>query len=602
LEHVLTRQQGELVALERKLVLQVRDALTQSDGARADIDRLASLVHEMDELFLLVVVGEYNSGKSTFINAVLGDEVFAMGDLPTTRAISILRYGKAGPPETIGDHVLLYHYPLEVLRDLDIVDTPGTNSIERMEEAITREFVPRADLLLFVTSLLQPLTASELDFLTHIREWGKKVVFVVNGIDRRNDDGQLDRVREYLTREVSTRLGVTSPTVYFISALQALRGKLNVNSTPSDAKNEYGSLERYVLETLRETERVRLKLLTPLGVLSRVLKTNVSMLEGRLSVVEADASVLRSIRDQLEAYSKEMRSDSERYLIEMRNVLYELERRGRSWFERTIRIGNAFFLRNKDAVENRFRAEVVQDSPRQVESVVHRMVDWTVDRNLRLWRSVFSELDAHTARLRASGALAPAGDTEFRYNREELFTRLREPVEKRLDEFDTEREAQEIVTSVKEAVMTAFGVNVLAIGLGGIFIAAFTTVALDFTGVLTATLFAIAGWLIIPARRRHLVKEFEAKITKLNEDLAALLRTKFEEQLGRYETQLLEVVSPYERFLETERTKLEGGLKALRDAEQEVRTLERRVVDTFPENAPSDRKHGVGAPHLESGS
>jgi len=589
LEQVLTRQQGELVALERKLVLQVRDALTQSDGARADIDRLASLVHEMDELFLLVVVGEYNSGKSTFINALLGDEVFAMGDLPTTRAISILRYGKAGPPESIGDHLLLYHYPLEVLRDLDIVDTPGTNSIERMEEAITREFVPRADLLLFVTSLLQPLTASELDFLTHIREWGKKVVFVVNGIDRRNDDGQLDRVREYLAREVTTRLGGTTPTLYFISALQALRGKLNGDSVAADANNEYAALERYVLETLRETERVRLKLLTPLGVLTYVLKGNVSTLEGRLTVVQADAGVLRSIRDQLEAYSKEMRTDSERYLIEMRNVLYELERRGRSWFERTIRIGNAFFLRNKDAVENRFRAEVVQDSPQQVESVVHRMVDWTVDRNLRLWRAVFSELDAHTARLRASGALAPVGDTEFRYNREELFTRLREPVEKRLDEFDTEREAREIVTSVKEAVMTAFGVNVLAIGLGGIFIAAFTTVALDFTGVLTATLFAIAGWLIIPARRRHLVKEFEAKITKLNEDLAALLRTKFEEQLARYESQLLEVVAPYERFLGTERAKLESGLQALRGAEDEVRTLERRVAAAFPENTPSPK-------------
>jgi hypothetical protein len=205
---------------------------------------------------------------------------------------------------------------------------------------------------------------------------------------------------------------------------------------------------------------------------------------------------------------------------------------------------------------------------------------------LRLWRAVFSELDAHTARLRASGALAPAGDTEFHYNREELFTRLREPVERRLDEFDTEREAREIVTSVKEAVMSAFGVNVLAIGLGGIFLAVFTTAALDFTGILTATLFAIAGWMIIPARRRHLVKEFEEKISRLNEDLAALLKTKFEEQLTRYERQLLEVVAPYERFLETERTKLETGLGSLHASQREVASLEHRVHETFPEEQP----------------
>ena len=131
-------------------------------------------------------------------------------------------------------------------------------------------------------------------------------------------------------------------------------------------------------------------------------------------------------------------------------------------------------------------------------------------------------------------------------------------------------------------MMTAFGVNVLAIGLGGIFIAAVTTAALDVTGVLTATLFAIAGWMIIPARRRHLVKEFEAKISKLNEDLAALLRAKFEEQLTRYERQLLEVVAPYERFLETERTRLESGVGALRAAQGQVAALEARVMETFP--------------------
>ena len=240
MEQVLTRQQGELVGLERKLVLRVRDILTKSDGPRADQERLASLVNEMDELFLLVVVGEYNSGKSTFINALLGDEVFAMGDLPTTRTINILRYGKAGPPESLGENMHLYQYPLEVLRDLDIVDTPGTNSIERMEEAITRDFVPRADLVLFVTSLIQPLTASELDFLTHIRQWGKKVVFVVNGVDRRNSDEQVGRVREYLTKEVIDRLGGSPPTVYFISALNALEKykQLEPDDAEIDAVNQ----------------------------------------------------------------------------------------------------------------------------------------------------------------------------------------------------------------------------------------------------------------------------------------------------------------------------------------------------------------------------
>ena len=606
MEQVLSRQQAELVALERRLVLHARDALQQVEGSRDDVDRLAKLVDEMDELFLLVIAGEYNTGKSTFINALLGDEVFAMGDLPTTREIAILRFGNAGPPEAIGDHVLLFHYPLDVLRDLEIVDTPGTNSIERMEEEITRGFVPRADLVLFVTSLLQPLTASEMGFLSHIREWGKKVIFIVNGVDRRNSDEQIDRVRTYLEREVTARLGGPAPTIYFISALESLRAKVatravSLGSTPpngaggaggaaapsqpavTDPRNEFPALERYLLETLRERERVRLKLLSPLGVLRNVLDRNVGALNKRLEVVHADSHVLGVVRGQLESYGTEMRTDSERYLLEVRNVLTEVERRGRSWLERTIRIGNLNFLRNKDAVENRFRAEVVANAPREIEDVVHRMVDWTVKRNLKLWTAVFQELDAHTARLRASGALAAHSSTEFQYNREELFDRLRQPVERRLNEFNAEAEAREVVESMREAVTHAFGINVLAVGLGAVVMAVFTTAALDITGLLTATLFAVAGWLLIPARRRRLIKELEEKIATLSTDLSALLSTKFNEQLQRYERELLEVIQPYERFLTTEREKLEHGLGALRGAQQETTTLERRVMDTFPE-------------------
>ena len=131
--------------------------------------------------------------------------------------------------------------------------------------------------------------------------------------------------------------------------------------------------------------------------------------------------------------------------------------------------------------------------------------------------------------------------------------------------------------------MSAFGVNVLAIGLGGILLTVFTTAALDVTGVLAATVFAIAGWLLIPARRRRLIKDFETKVEKLNVDLASLLKTTFDEQLGKYERQLLEVVAPYERFLETERAKLESALSELREAEREVAALEQRVTAAFPE-------------------
>ncbi len=90
-------------------------------------------------------------------------------------------------------------YPVEWLRDINIVDTPGTNAVIRRHQEITEDFVPRADLVLFVTSADRPFSESERAFIERIREWGKKVVFVVNKIDILETPADIrtrDRVRD----------------------------------------------------------------------------------------------------------------------------------------------------------------------------------------------------------------------------------------------------------------------------------------------------------------------------------------------------------------------------------------------------------------------
>jgi hypothetical protein len=62
--------------------------------------------------------------------------------------------------------------PVEFLRDIAIMDTPGTNSVVRQHQEITEDFIPRADLVLFITSIDRPLTESERQFLSYIQQWG----------------------------------------------------------------------------------------------------------------------------------------------------------------------------------------------------------------------------------------------------------------------------------------------------------------------------------------------------------------------------------------------------------------------------------------------
>ena len=104
------------------------------------------------------------------------------GVTPTTTRLQILRYGET-PRRRRSIGRGRHHRAGPASRDLDIVDTPGTNAIFREHERLTSEFVPQADLVLFVTSADRPFTESERAFLETISDWGKKIVVVINKID-----------------------------------------------------------------------------------------------------------------------------------------------------------------------------------------------------------------------------------------------------------------------------------------------------------------------------------------------------------------------------------------------------------------------------------
>jgi hypothetical protein len=108
---------------------------------------------QLDELFLLVIAGEFNSGKSAFINALVGRQLLPEGVTPTTNQIHLLKYGQEVAQIPGAKGVIIQTAPVDTLRNVNIVDTPGTNAIMREHEALTAEFIPRSDLVLFLTSV-----------------------------------------------------------------------------------------------------------------------------------------------------------------------------------------------------------------------------------------------------------------------------------------------------------------------------------------------------------------------------------------------------------------------------------------------------------------
>ena len=300
---ILSKREQELRVREQELLQRLATALERfgSDVAAEDLRRFQEAREQLTGLFLLVVAGEFNSGKSSFINALLGERVLPEGVTPTTDRINVLRHG-AGDPEQLREAYLLERtHPAEVLREINIVDTPGTNAIIRRHEELTRDFVPRSDLVLFVTSADRPFTESERTFLEQIREWGKKIVFIVNKIDILPRTEEREEVIRFVGENAGALLGET-PEIFAVSAAAGAGGPRRhsrIGSLRALGESGFDTVEDYLLNTLDQQERVRLKLLNPLNVGLRLASKYKDATFERLKLLAQDVEALQNIDQQL---------------------------------------------------------------------------------------------------------------------------------------------------------------------------------------------------------------------------------------------------------------------------------------------------------------
>jgi len=252
---------ADLYALLRAAHLFVQRAPELSDLAQA----AARVVEILDRPLLLTVMGEFNAGKSTFVNALVGEEVAPMGIVPTTATINVLKFGaerggrvvyrdesvrqvpwaEVGPllraldeAEAARIRFVEVLYPLPALSRVNIVDTPGLNSIRPEHEATARDFIAQADAVIWLFSCRQPGTASERAALTAVREAHKKALGVVNQIDRLEDEAQVAEVLAHLDAEFHDLVDALVP----FSAREALIGR-----------GDPGRLERSRLALLERT-------------------------------------------------------------------------------------------------------------------------------------------------------------------------------------------------------------------------------------------------------------------------------------------------------------------------------------------------------------
>jgi small GTP-binding protein len=576
---ILDERREALVERERDLLERFIGFLKDFGAPSEDAELVRRAHADLEELFLLVIVGEFNSGKSAFINALLDAAIAEEGVTPTTSRITVLRHSDEPVERERRDGVLEKGHPNEFLREIAVVDTPGTNAIIRHHEELSRGFVPRSDLVLFVTSSERPLTESERGYLELIRDWGKKVVLVVNKADLLQDEDATDEVRSFVEGGIRSALGL-APPIFLVSALLARKAKAATSTIERDAllnASGFADLERFISELLDEEGRVRLKLESPLGVAEELTRRYRAAVDERLSLLEEDFRTSEYVEAQLGLYSEDMRRDFEARLAEIENIIHSLNERGDAWLEENVRLMNFRELLRQEKVQERFKREVVADTEDLIDERVDELIDWMVDRNLKQWRAIVEYVERRRQARYDERLIGEVGD-RFEYNRGQLLQSVGKNATSVVQRYDRDRESEQLSSSIQGAVAQTAALEVGAVGIGAVVVALATTRFLDATGVIAAAIIAGYGLFVLPNRRRKARREFREKTDSLRKRLGEVISRQFDAELSRSVERMRDAIAPYTRFVRTEHARMTEASSTLSGIDGEIEALKDEIA------------------------
>jgi small GTP-binding protein len=572
---LLKEQYQEFLQAEKTLLWDIHNCVLKTGAQETDVTHLQDAIARLDELFLLVVVGEFNSGKSAFINALVEEKVLEEGPTPTTDMINMLKYGEEQSTRVM-DNLRVTKFPLDFLKNVNIVDTPGTNSIVQEHDELTMNFIPKADFVVFVMSLDRALTDSEREFLELISiKWKRKLLFLLNKIDTASNEENIQKVVSYLQREGKNILGI-EPVIFPVSVKLAFEGK-KTNDKEVLQQSRFFELEQYIFDALNEKERVRLKLLSPLYTAQPICHNIMEELEEKLRVIAEDMQRLQHIETQLSYTKDDLKDSYSRFILQVENILLDLRNRAYDFVEDFLQLRNIWNIASKEKAEKQFDEKVVKDSSEQIEEVLTEAADWTVKKSVKTWDDILDyykqQLHRDTHRDKIIGEIGG----QFAYDRDKIYRSVIKEARAKIKAFDFQQESQKILKAFQNAMIHFAATEVSAIGVGAVLVLIFEALFLDITGILASGVLVTAGFFILPRKRRQAKEAFNTRIQELIADLKHNISLQFDEYMRATFEQIKETISPFERFCRAEHDELESAREELLALTQKLNTLQRDI-------------------------
>jgi small GTP-binding protein len=583
---------------EYELITSLLEVLPQVDNLSEErLSHMRDALFHADHPFLIVLVGPFSSGKSSILNALLGEaELLPIGPVPTTDRISILRYGEQMQRMSSGGEVDTVFYPAPLLQKVSLVDTPGLESVFQRHEETTRRFLHRADVVLMVMLATQAMTGRNMEYLQTLKEYGKKVILVVNQSDLLTTE-EAESVRDYVLEQSQSRLGF-KPDVWLVSARQGLAARNNGELDKAAWKaSGLTRIEEYIDDQLNDVARLRQKLQTPLQIAQNVNQAALSAVRTNQAALDQYQGISSNIEQQLAAQQR----DQEKIIREINGEISDkfgaAAMRGSEAIQDSFRFSNALrsiwggvleliglsglVKRGKKsytqmAFERRKAFDPINQLPEVVDKLGPRLEGKDIQDIDDLVKYARREIEALPPAIRTKviGTVQPA----LRYDRQALQSARPdlEALENEARQVETGRLEQTLRNSMLylaafEVLLVIFGVAWLS---GGSNILAPNQQGSSLIGLVFLLGLGVFVLLFMPLRGRLLESAYTNRTLKLQARFIETLTRAADKQIEYGMRQRRDAILPLTRLIEAQTQIQTEQLTKLQAAQQEMTSIE----------------------------
>jgi len=536
--------------------------------------KVSEMAEQINEPLYLVVAGEYNSGKSSFVNALCGKRILRDGPTPSTNKITLLSFGDEVSSEEVDDHQCRMTYPLEALKDLTIVDTPGTNSIIAEHQLITEGFIHRSEVVLFVTSADHPFTESERVFLQLLKgKWDRKLLFVLNKIDLKTEEEQNEIVM-FIEKNFYRLFGF-EPKVITMSSKDAFNARASDDAELLQ-KSNIETIEQFIFEKMDYETKMDLKILSPLKYLVNVFDGLHEMLSEKVSHCNNEIKSVEMFEKRLNNKKQDMTDYVNKYKTETQSVFARLKEKVDSFLNYHVNIRSIITMKfARDKFDTKFRREVfgVANPRTELERIVNDALDYVDRNNDVLWDMAHDYIESEVALQRkANDESLMRKDRNLTSRGSDKHINIREYA-KQFQELDGELEGVKVHRMVQSGFINFVILEGLAIG---IVIGLSTFFIPNTLGIIVASILAGIGLSIFPLKRKKYRNEFMQRVDAISEKFNNMLLFEFEKIIDRVLEDIGNRISSYRDNRWSEREEVNRQITDLKVLSERTKDLIRK--------------------------